>query len=74
VAQKHPHAEATYRIVPLDDSGFGVEVSIPDSSPAMIKSFPTREAAEAWITEHKRQAASEPTLPRRTKFPKPSKK
>ncbi len=42
--QKHPHTDATYRIVPLDGAGFGVEVSIPDSSPAMITSFPTREA------------------------------
>jgi hypothetical protein len=73
MAQKHPHADATYRVVPLEISTFGVEVSIPDSSPAMVRSFATRDAAEAWITEHKRQVASEPTLPRRTKFPKPSK-
>ena len=69
----HLHAEATYRVVPLESSAFGVEVSIPDRSPAMVTNFPTREAAEAWIAEHQRQAASASTLPRRMKFPKPTK-
>jgi hypothetical protein len=29
----HPHAEATYRVIPFDDGTYGVEVSIPDSYP-----------------------------------------
>ena len=65
MAQQHPHAEATYRIIPLKDKGFGVEVAIPDTSPAMVRSFATEEAAQAWIAEHKRQAESGDKLPRR---------
>jgi hypothetical protein len=70
MALKHPHAEATYRIVPLKDRTYGVEVSIPDCSPAMVTSFATKKAAEAWIAEHKRQVESGSTFPRRMKFTK----
>jgi hypothetical protein len=54
----HPHAEATYEVVPLDDSGgdtggFGVRVSIPDTSPTTVRSFDTEAAAAAWIEAHK---------------------
>jgi hypothetical protein len=65
MAQKHPHAEATYRIFVLKDGAYGVEVAIPDRSPAMVTSFATEEAAQAWIAEHKRQAESGVKLPRR---------
>src|SRR3981189_516773 len=34
----HPHADATYRIVPRDRA-YGVEVSIPNSNPTMVTSF-----------------------------------
>jgi len=70
MALKHPHAEATYRIVPLKDGAYAVEVAIPDSSPAMVTSFATEEGAEAWIAEHKRQAKSGPALTKRMKFTK----
>jgi hypothetical protein len=70
MALKHPHADATYRIVPLKDRAYGVEVAIPDRTPAMVTSFATTEAAEAWIAEHKRQAEGGPNLPRRMKFTK----
>jgi hypothetical protein len=70
MARQHPHADATYRICPLKDGAYGVEVAIPDSSRAMVTSFATQEAAEAWIAEHKRQAESEPALPKRMKFTK----
>jgi hypothetical protein len=70
MALKHPHADATYRIVPLKDRAYGVEVAIPASNPTMVTSFATTEAAEAWIAEHKRQAESGPSLPRRMKFTK----
>jgi hypothetical protein len=66
--QKHPHADATYRVVPITGSAYGVEVAIPDSNPAMVTSFATEEAAQAWIAEHKRQAESGPGLPKRMKF------
>ena len=65
MAQKHPHADATYRILPLKDGAYGVEVAIPDRSPAVVTSFATEEAAQAWIAEHKRQAESGDKLPRR---------
>lgn len=49
----HPHAAASYRVIPLNDGGFGVEVSIPDSSPTTVSKFDSEEAAEAWITDHR---------------------
>ena len=37
----HPHAEATYRVIPFDDGAFAVEVSIPESYPAKVSPFAT---------------------------------
>ncbi len=52
----HPHAGATYRIVPLAKEGtFGVEVVIPDTNPTIVTEFATEEAAETWISQHKSQ-------------------
>ena len=48
----HPHAEASYRVLTLDDGSFGVEVSIPDSHPTTITKFGSQDAAEAWIRAH----------------------
>ncbi len=70
MAQRHPHADATYRIVRQKDRAYGVEVAIPACSPAMVTSFTTQETAEAWIAEHKRQAESGPTFPRRLRVTK----
>jgi hypothetical protein len=72
MALPHPHANATYRVVPLQNKAYGVEVAIPDSSPAMVTSFATKEVAEAWIAKHRRQAESGSTFPRRMKFTKAS--
>ena len=58
----HPHAEATYRVVALDDGGFGVEVQHPRQPPTTVSMFKTETDAEAWIAEHRR----------RVKFPKHS--
>src|SRR3954447_24011115 len=52
MAAKHPHAEASYRIVFLADKGYGVEVSIPDTSPTTVTSFATEQEAERWIAGH----------------------
>ncbi len=49
----HPHAEATYRVVRIDDGSFAVEVSIPDRAPTMVSGFPTETKAEAWAVEHR---------------------
>jgi hypothetical protein len=55
----HPHAEATYRVVPIAGGAFGVEVSIPDRSPTTVSSFATPELAEAWIVQTKERVESE---------------
>jgi hypothetical protein len=55
----HPHAEATYRVVALDDGSFGVEVSIPDSHPTRVSPFKTESDAEAWIAEHQRRVQTQ---------------
>ena len=55
----HPHAEASYRVVPFDNGSFGVEVTIPDSLPTRVSLFKTKAAAEAWIAEHRRRVQSQ---------------
>jgi hypothetical protein len=55
----HPHAEATYRVIPLEDGSFGVEVSIPQSHPTRVSTFSTQADAEAWIAEHRRRVQSQ---------------
>jgi hypothetical protein len=59
----HPHAEATYRVIPFDSGSFGVEVSIPDSLPTRVSVFLTEADAEAWIAEHQRRVQSRVTAP-----------
>jgi len=49
----HPHAEATYSVVPLADGTFSVEVVIPESYPSKVSPFSTGADAEAWIAEHR---------------------
>jgi hypothetical protein len=53
--RKHPHADATYRVVPTKDKAFAVEVSIPEMHPATVSPFATKADAEAWIAEHRRR-------------------
>jgi hypothetical protein len=55
----HPHAEATYRVIPTDDGAFAVEVSIPETHPATVSPFATEADAEAWITEHRCRVQSQ---------------
>jgi hypothetical protein len=55
----HPHAEASYRVIPLENGSFGVEVSIPDSHPTTVSVFKTEADAEAWIAEHQRRVQSQ---------------
>jgi hypothetical protein len=57
MANEHPHAGASYRILPQENSTYGVEVSVPGSFPALVTSFATEESAEAWIMGHKRRVA-----------------
>ena len=51
----HPHAEATYRVIPFDEGSFAIEVRIPDSYPTKISPFATEADAEAWIADHQRR-------------------
>ncbi len=51
--RQHPHAEATYSVIPFEDDTFAVEVRVPDTQPATVSPFPTEAAAEAWIADHK---------------------
>lgn len=53
--RQHPHADATYRIVPQDDTTFGVEVTVPETHPTTVTSFATETDAETWIADHKRR-------------------
>lgn len=53
MARTHPHAEATYQVIPLDDGSFGVQVTIPETYPTTVSSFSTERDAESWIADHK---------------------
>jgi hypothetical protein len=55
----HPHAEASYRVIPFDNGSFGIEVSIPDRYPTRVSLFKTKADAEAWIAEHRRRVQSQ---------------
>ena len=57
--QTHPHAEATYRVVPFENGDFAVEVTIPDSHPTKVSRFATQAEAEAWIAEHRRRVEAQ---------------
>jgi hypothetical protein len=70
MGRRHPHADAIYRVVPLTHKAYGVEVAIPDSSPTMVTSFATKEAAETWIAGHRRQAECGSILTRRLRVAK----
>ncbi len=61
----HPHAEATYRVLELDDGAFGVEVSIPDTHPTTVTRFASQKAAEAWIAGHRERVQSQAQSGRR---------
>jgi hypothetical protein len=55
----HPHAEATYSVVPLANGTFSVQVVIPESYPTRVSPFATEADAETWITEHRRRVQFE---------------
>jgi hypothetical protein len=58
MSRPHPQAEATYRVIRLEDGAFGVEVITPEAEPATVKSFATEADAEAWIDRQKSRIAS----------------
>jgi hypothetical protein len=66
--RKHPHADATYRVLQQDDLTFGVEVKIPDTNPTTVTSFASKADAERWIERHKEGVAKGEFLRRRLPF------
>lgn len=54
----HPHAEASYRTVPLEDGAFAVEITIPGTYPTTMRSFKTEGEAGEWVTAHKVSSSS----------------
>jgi hypothetical protein len=54
---RHPHAEATYRVISFEGTSFAVEVRIRDTHPTTVSKFATEAAAEKWMAEHRRRAA-----------------
>ena len=64
MARTHPHAEATYAVVPLEDGNFGVEVKIPDTYPTTVSNFASQTEAEAWIAQHKIRVQADTTAQR----------
>jgi len=63
--QRHPHADATYRVIRRADGTFGVEVTIPETQPTTVTSFATTADAETWIAAHKQRATGSVSLSRR---------
>ena len=41
-SKTHPHAEATYQVIPFADGSFGVEVNIPQNYPTIVRNFRDR--------------------------------
>jgi hypothetical protein len=53
--------DTTFRIFLMDDKSYGIEVTIPDSFPTTVKSFPSEEAAENWIANYQIRLAEKTT-------------
>jgi hypothetical protein len=64
--EPHPHADAIYRVIPLDGGRFGVEVTIPESYPTVVSGLEGYEAANAWIAAQKARIAAAPSLRRKS--------
>jgi hypothetical protein len=60
-AKTHPHADATYSIVPQKDMTCGVEASIPGTHPALVTGLATEQDAAAWIEKHKQRVLTPST-------------
>lgn len=71
MAKMHPHAEATYRIVPIEGGYFGVEVVIPETHPTLVSRFAIAAEAEAWIAWHKGRVQAEASTQRWFRRAKP---
>jgi hypothetical protein len=61
---RHPHAEATYRILSRLGMEYAVEVSIPGMNPTIVSGFATEEQAVSWVAGHRERVMSGPLLQR----------
>lgn len=59
--KRHPHADATYRIIP-SNLAFRVEISIPDMQPVSVTGFRTAADAVSWVTGHKSRVIATTSL------------
>lgn len=50
---RHPHADAAYRVIQLDDGAFAVEVTIPETNPTIVSAFASEASAHEWIERHR---------------------
>ena len=66
-----PLAEATYRVIPRDDSSFDVEVATAEADPALVKGFATALDAQAWITRQKERRRANPSAGRYARWSRP---
>ena len=55
----HPHADATYQVIPFEEGSYAVRVSIPDSQPTTVSKFSSEADAEAWIAAHRQRVEAE---------------
>ena len=69
MAKPHPHSGATYRLVPQSDNSFGIEVTIPGTSPTTVTGFASQADAERWIEKHKAKVVA--GWPKRPSFRMP---
>ena len=54
VAKTRPLIERTYRVVPLKDGTFAVEIAVTGTRPTTVaRAFVTEAEAEAWIAREK---------------------
>ncbi len=58
--------ETTFRVVEQSAGAYAVEVTIPDSFPTLVTSFPTEAAAEAWIVGYRERLEVARTRGKRT--------
>ena len=68
----HPYAQAEYKVFEQPDRSFGVTIVTPETSPANVTPFPTKQAAEAWIEAHKARVAEQaPDMRNPSRFRRP---
>lgn len=69
----HPYAQAEYTVFRQPDQSYGVTIVTPETSPANVTPFPTKQAAEAWIEAHKSRVSQQaPDMRNPSRFKRPA--